>query len=69
VETKYKKQKQLVLCNLKAHIKFKETQSHIAISVSKFSELRPNWCDLAGAHGTHTPQNMKLMMQVIERCS
>jgi hypothetical protein len=74
VETKYKKQKQFVLCSLKeAYIKFKETHPDIAISFSKFSELRPEWCVLAGVHGTHTTyectihQNMKLMMQVIDR--
>jgi hypothetical protein len=67
-------QKQLVLCNLKgAYIKFKETRPDI--SFSKSSELRPKWCVLAGAYGTHTTcvctihQNMKLMMQVKQRCS
>jgi hypothetical protein len=63
------KQKQFVLCNLKeAYIKFKDTHPDISIKFSKFSELRPKWCVLAGAHGTHTPQNMKLMMQVIDSC-
>jgi hypothetical protein len=68
VETEYKKQKQLVQCNLKeAYIKCKETHRHTAISSSEFSEqsVRPKRRVLAGAHGTHTPQNMKLMMQVI----
>jgi hypothetical protein len=71
-----KVQKQLVLCNLKeAYIKFKETHPDIAISFSKISELRSKWCVLASAYGTHTTrvctihQNMKLIMQVIDRCS
>jgi hypothetical protein len=34
--------------------KFKETDLDIAISFSKFSELRPKWNVLPGAHGTHT---------------
>jgi hypothetical protein len=43
-----------MLCYLKeADIKFKETCPDIVINFSKFSELRPKWCVLAGAHGTH----------------
>jgi hypothetical protein len=58
-----------VLCNLEeAYIELKETPRY-CIKVSKFSELTPIWCVLAGAHGTHTPQNMKLMMKVIDRSS
>jgi hypothetical protein len=44
-----------VLCYLKeADIKCKETHPDIAISFSKFFELRPRWSVLLGAHGTHT---------------
>ena len=63
-------QKRLVLCNLKeAHHLFKEklpTQS--IIGFSKFAELRPKHCILAGASGTHSVcvctihQNVKLMI-------
>jgi hypothetical protein len=75
---KVQKEKQLVLCNLKeAYINLKETRPDIAIIFSKFSELpvRPKWCVPAGAYGTHITcvctvhQNMKRMMQLIDRCS
>jgi hypothetical protein len=48
--------KDVCMCNLKeAYIKFTETHTDSEINFSKFSELRPKWCVLAGAHGTHTP--------------
>jgi hypothetical protein len=61
-------QKQLVLCNLKeAYSSFKEKFPGAKIGFSKFAELRPKQCVLAGSSGTHsvcvctTHQNMKLM--------
>lgn len=63
------KQKRLVLCNLKeAYQHFKSEFSTFSIGFSKFAELRPKHCVLAGASGTHTVcvctiyQNVKLMM-------
>jgi len=47
-------QKRLVLCNLKELYRlFKESFLHVAIGFSKFAELRPKHCILAGASGTH----------------
>ena len=63
-------QKRLVLCNLKeAFEQFKETSPEYKIGFSKFAELRPKQCVLAGASGTHSVcvctihQNIKLMFQ------
>ena len=62
-------QKRLILCNLKElyqHFKTKYPQQHIGFS--KFAELRPKHCILAGASGTHSVcvctihQNVKLML-------
>jgi len=62
-------QKRLVLCNLKeAFESFKQSHS-LKIGFSKFAELRPKECVLAGASGTHAVcvctihQNLKLMFQ------
>lgn len=61
-------QKQLVLCNLmEAYQLFKERYPEIKIGFSKFAELRPKQCILAGCAGTHSVcvctihQNMKLL--------
>ena len=61
-------QKHLVLCNLKEAYKlFKETHPDIKIGFSKFAEIRPRQCVLAGSSGTHSVcvctihQNVKLM--------
>ena len=71
-------QKRLVLSNLKeVHRKFKERFPHYKVGFSKFAELRPKHCVLAGASGTHSVsvcvctihQNVKLMsfeMQIPE---
>lgn len=63
------KQKHLLLCNLnELFVKFKETFPQIKIGRSKFCELRPKWCIIAGASGTHSVcvcsyhQNVKLMI-------
>ena len=62
-------QKRLVLSNLKeVHHEFKEKFPDRKIVFSKFAELRPKHCILAGASGTHSVcvctihQNVKLMM-------
>lgn len=60
--------KHLVLCNLKeAHEFFKERNPNVKVGFSKFAELRPKQCILAGSAGTHSVcvctihQNIKLM--------
>lgn len=48
------KQKRLMLCNLKElHHEFKQKYPGNRVGFSKFSTLRPKWCVLAGAPGTH----------------
>ena len=69
-------QKRLVLRNLKeVHREFKERFPDYKVGFSKFAELRPKHCVLAGASGTHSVcvctihQNVKLMsfeMQIPE---
>lgn len=63
-------QKRLVLCNLKeAHALFKEKYPETKVQFSKFAELRPKYCILPGAAGTHSVcvcsihQNVKLMIE------
>jgi hypothetical protein len=62
-------QKRLILNNLKEiYHQFKEEHTETKIGFSKFAELRPKNCILAGASGTHTVcvctihQNVILMM-------
>lgn len=62
-------QKRLLLGNLKElHTAFKNEHPNCKISFSKFAELRPRECILAGGNGTHsvcvckTHQNIKLMI-------
>ncbi|KAL5508956.1 hypothetical protein EMCRGX_G004228, partial [Ephydatia muelleri] len=66
---KVHQQKRLVLCNLReAYHQFKIVHPDVKIGFSKFSQLRPKECVLAGSSGTHTVcvcvihQNAKLMM-------
>ena len=48
-------QKRLVLCNLsELYAAFKEAHPNVKIGFSKFCSLRPKWCVLAGASGTHS---------------
>lgn len=68
--TKVKLQKRLVYCDLKElYRNFKLEYPNCGIGFSKFAELRPQECVLAGACGTHTVcvciihQNMKLMIE------
>lgn len=65
-------QKRLVLYNLKElHAKYKEENIDHPVGFSKFCQLRPKYCVLAGACGTHsvcvcvTHQNCKLMLDAI----
>ena len=68
-------QKRLVLSNLKElyHL-FKDRFPCQKIGFSKFAELRPTHCVLAGASGTHPVcvctihQNVKLMIQSAKQC-
>ena len=49
------RKKRLLLCTLKElYRSFTETHSSMKISFSKFCELRPKWCVMVGAKGTHT---------------
>lgn len=72
-EGKEKRQKMLVLSNLKElYESFKNTHPDMKIGFSSFASLRPKWCVLAGVAGTHTVcvcvihQNPKLKIQSIE---
>jgi hypothetical protein len=48
-------QKHLVLCNLKeAYTNFKEKYPNLKVGFSKFAELRPKQCVLAGSSGIHS---------------
>ena len=66
---KVHQQKRLVLCNLKeAYHQFKVLHPGVKVGFSKFAQLRPKECVLAGKTGTHTVcvcvthQNATLMM-------
>ena len=66
-------QKRLILSNLRELYRlFKDKHPEQKIGFSKFAELRPRHCVLAGASGTHSVcvctihQNVKLMMQSIK---
>ena len=71
-ERRIHKQKQLVLCNLKeAYQQFRTEFPEVNVGFSKFAELRPKECVLAGASGTHCVcvctihQNVKLMLNAL----
>jgi len=66
------KQKHLVLCNLKELFSaFKTGYPSTQIGFSSFCSLRPKWCVLAGASGTHAVcvctihQNTKLLINAL----
>ena len=66
-------QKRLVLSNLKeAYCDFKDKFPDVKVGFSKFAELRPRHCVLAGGSGTHSVcvctihQNIKLMIQGVK---
>ena len=65
-------QKKLLLCNLKElYIAYKELNTGYKISYSKFASLKPKWCILPGASGTHSVcvctyhQNAKLFVDAL----
>lgn len=65
--------KRLILCNLKELYSLLQTEHEkIDISFSKFAQLRPAHCVLAGSSGTHTVcfctyhENVKLMLNNID---
>ena len=67
------KQKRLVLGNLKElYQAFKNEYPTLHIGFTKFAELRPKHCILAGASGTHAVcvctihQNVKLMLEGVD---
>lgn len=71
-DQKERKQKHLLLYDIKVlHSMFKKKYPEHPIGLSKFAELRPKWCVVAGASGTHsvcvctTHQNVKLMIDSI----
>ena len=66
------RQKKLILCNLKElYVAFKKKNPKQQISYSKFASLRPKWCILPGAIGTHSVcvgtyhQNAKLLVDAL----
>ena len=71
---KERKQKRLVLANLKeVYSAFKVSHPGANIGFSTFASLRPPWCILAGSPGTHSVcvcvhhQNPKLMLQTLTK--
>ena len=63
------RQKRLLLCNLReAYNEFKVHHDGLKVGFSKFAQLRPRECIIAGGSGTHSVcvctihQNVKLMM-------
>ena len=64
---KVHKQKRLILCNLDEVYQAFKAKHPCKIGFSKFCELRPKWCIMVGARGTHSVcvctqhQNVKLM--------
>lgn len=66
-------QKRLLLLDLRGlYQTYKESHSDFPVSFSKFAQLRPKHCVLAGASGTHSicvctiHQNCKLMLDAID---
>lgn len=71
--TKVQHQRRLLLGNLKElYQKWKTDNVNATVGFSTFAMLRPQWCILAGAHGTHSVcvctihQNPKLMMATLQ---
>ena len=65
-------QKRLILCNLKElYVMFKEQHPNVKIGFSKYCSLRPKWCILVGASGSHSVcvctihQNVSLLTDAI----
>ena len=54
-DTRMHVQKRLILCNLReVYASFKTKHGNAQIGFSKFADLRPKECVLAGASGTHS---------------
>ena len=73
IGNKVQKQKRLVLCNLREMFSaFKLKYPDVKLGFSKFCTLRPKWCVLAGASGTHSVcvcsihQNAVLLVDAID---
>ena len=71
---KLKMQKRLLLANLKEIYSMFQKENHeVKVGFSTFASLRPKWCILAGASGTHSVcvcthhQNIKLMISAIDK--
>ena len=70
--TKQRHQKRLVLANLREIYQVYKNETRDAVGFSTFASLRPPWCVLAGAAGTHSVcvcvihQNPKLMIQALD---
>jgi len=69
---KEERQKRLLLSDIKVlYSQFKEKYENLHIGLTKFTELRPKWCVLAGSSGTHTScvcvicQNFKNMIDAL----
>ena len=66
------KEKHLLLYDIKVlHRIFKEKYPKYKITLTKFAELRPKWCVIAGSSGMHSicvctiHQNVKTMIDAI----
>ena len=73
IGSKQHMQKRLLLCKLKElHSAFKKKHVDVKIGFSKFCSLRPKWCVLAGAAGTHSVcvctyhQNAKSLVSAVD---
>ena len=65
--------KRLILCNLcELYSAFKKKHFDLKVVFSKFACLRPKWCTVAGATGTHSVcvctahKNVKLLLSVVK---
>lgn len=70
--TREEKRRRLLLMSLRElYISFKQAHPDVTVSFSKFASLRPKYCILPGASGTHSVcvctihQNVKLMLDAI----
>lgn len=72
-DSKIHVQKRLILCNLnELYSIFKTQNPDVKLGFSKFAQLRPKHCVIAGSSGTHTVcvcvyhENLKLMLRKIK---
>jgi len=71
--SKVQKQKRLLLANIEElYSSFKEQNPDCKVGISKFYELRPQWCITVGVKGTHSVcvceihQNLKLLLAAVK---